>query len=324
VPLDGEGKGVFKLEHLAPANGIAHGNAHDAMGDVKATLALCRLIMDEAPDVWSTFMRFSQKKSVISHLEEEPVCSLSDVYFGKPYSYLIAPLGPNAENSAEFYVFDLGIDANELRGLSDEQLAARLCQRPKPVRVIKCNGAPVLMAAEDAPDTTPSLELGWEEIERRAQALRADSTLCERLMSVFESTREVREPSVHVEEQIYDGFAQRADEQRMEAFHEAPWEERSGIVESFDDPRLISLGRRLIGIERPDLLDQAVRQEMDLAVARRIAKPEEGAPWLCLTKAIAETEAILAETADEAERILLEPLRDYLNERMDRTLAILG
>ena len=39
-----DGKPSFKLEHLARANGLVHEAAHDALSDVRATIALARLI----------------------------------------------------------------------------------------------------------------------------------------------------------------------------------------------------------------------------------------------------------------------------------------
>jgi exodeoxyribonuclease I len=42
---------VYKLERLTEANGIDHGRAHDALADVRATVALARLIRDRQPAV---------------------------------------------------------------------------------------------------------------------------------------------------------------------------------------------------------------------------------------------------------------------------------
>ena len=52
VPLNDKGKPTFKLDRLAPANGFAHDNAHDALADVEATIHICRLIRDRAPSEW--------------------------------------------------------------------------------------------------------------------------------------------------------------------------------------------------------------------------------------------------------------------------------
>jgi hypothetical protein len=37
-----EGKPIFKLDQLAPANGIKHNDAHDALADVRATIAIAK------------------------------------------------------------------------------------------------------------------------------------------------------------------------------------------------------------------------------------------------------------------------------------------
>ena len=47
VPIDTEGRPIFRLEQLAHANGIVHGRAHDALSDVGAVLEPCRLVYQE-------------------------------------------------------------------------------------------------------------------------------------------------------------------------------------------------------------------------------------------------------------------------------------
>ena len=61
--LDGEivafvdGRPSFKLEHLSAANGLAHEAAHDALSDVRATIALARLIRDKQPRLFDFALR---------------------------------------------------------------------------------------------------------------------------------------------------------------------------------------------------------------------------------------------------------------------------
>ncbi|MFX7878953.1 hypothetical protein ABTK13_22040, partial [Acinetobacter baumannii] len=43
-PTKEDGSVSFKLEHLSKANGLVHEAAHDALSDVRATIALARLI----------------------------------------------------------------------------------------------------------------------------------------------------------------------------------------------------------------------------------------------------------------------------------------
>jgi exodeoxyribonuclease-1 len=48
-PLHEPGKPSFRLEDLTAANGIEHAGAHDALADVRATIALARRIRDAQP-----------------------------------------------------------------------------------------------------------------------------------------------------------------------------------------------------------------------------------------------------------------------------------
>lgn len=52
VPLGPEGRPIFRLDQLASANELAHDQAHDAMADVIATVALCRCVQQRGPELW--------------------------------------------------------------------------------------------------------------------------------------------------------------------------------------------------------------------------------------------------------------------------------
>jgi len=121
-PVDDNGQRVFELERIAPLNGLAHQNAHDALADVEATIFLCRKIMERAPDLWSTFMQFSQKATVVDHISAEDVFSLSDFYFGNHYSWPVTTIGSNPRNSSEYYVYNLAIKPQDLATATDEDL----------------------------------------------------------------------------------------------------------------------------------------------------------------------------------------------------------
>ena len=77
-------------------------------------------------------------------------------------------------------------------------------------------------------------------------------------------------------------------------FHAAEWPKRYAIVEKFQDPRLKTIGMQLIHLERPDLLDKAIRREHHLAAAKRLLGQGEEISWLTLPEAIKELEGMLA------------------------------
>jgi exodeoxyribonuclease-1 len=293
------------------------------MGDVEATIFLCQLLADKAPHIWSSFMRYSTKAAVIDYISAERLFCLNDFYFGNPYSYLVTPIGQNVENNSEWYVYDLSIDPQSLMLLSDEHLATRLGASPKPVRRLKSNAAPMLFPAEDAPEICKARACGEEELERRIDLLQEGGELRGRLISAIASQKTKYPPSLHVEKQIYDKFIEDSDALLMDAFHAAEWPLRLAIVEKFQDPRLKILGRRLIHIEKPHLLDQAARDENDVVAAKRMLGHGEEVSWLTLPKALKQIEEML-NGATGPEVALLEEHKQHLQERYERALLQLG
>lgn len=314
-PVGDNNETIFKLDRVAPVNGFAHERAHDALADVEATIFICRLIAERAPEIWSAFMRFSQKAAVIEHISEEQIFCFSDFYFGKPYSWLVTVIGVNPEINSEFFVYDLSIDPESLIDLTEEQLVNRLSRSPKPVRRLKANACPIIMATDDAPAIAVAAQLSAEELARRVEFLQANKDFGSALIAAFQSTREDREASPHVEEQIYDGFFGKGDELLMAEFHTTPWDSRIAIVERFEDERLRHIGRQLIHCERPDLLPSLERAEHDRRVAKRISGAGNGSPWLTLPKALQELEALLAQ-ADFVESELLREHKAHLLARL--------
>ena len=49
--INEKGNAVYKLDQMAPLNGIEHGDAHSAIGDVVATIGIAKLIAKKAPNV---------------------------------------------------------------------------------------------------------------------------------------------------------------------------------------------------------------------------------------------------------------------------------
>lgn len=311
---------VFKLDQFAPANGFNHDCAHDAMGDVEATIFIAKLLMERAPDVWSSFMRFSTKVAIADYITEERVFCFSDFYFGKPMSCAATVIGQNQENPAEWYLYDLSVDPTTLLSLTEAKLKARLGASPKVIRKLKSNGVPMLLPFEDAPEICKGRAQGLEALEQRAELLQAGTEARERLVSAFESSKAEYPESPHVEKQIYNGFFEQADQKLMDEFHEVEWSKRHAIVEKFQDPRLRTIGKQLIHLERPDLLDASVRREHDLAIVNRLLGRHPDVPWLTLPKALEEFKEILA-TLPCTQSVVLQEHYEHLSERHKRAVA---
>jgi exodeoxyribonuclease-1 len=316
VPIGHDGKPTFKLDKLAPLNGHDHADAHDAMGDVLATLHLARCVRDRAPEVWSRFLRFATKSSAAAFLEEEEAVVVTEFYGKKPYQYVVSAFDTDPGNPAAVLALDLKNDLDWVASLTPSQLETWVSRSPKPVRRIKTNAAPTLTAADEVPaEMLAPLDL--ETISARAARLRGDEALRGRLVAAVASAAREYEDSPHVEEQLYSGgFAPTSDQALMERFHEADWPERVVLVEQLEDARLRYHGRRLIHELCPELLLPEHRREIEDLMWERLLT--EGAPkgkWTSLPGALAETDMLLAgcETDEEA---VLTGLREHLVQRI--------
>ena len=63
-PSKPDGNPSFRLADLAAANGLEHAEAHDALSDVQATIALARLLRDRQPRLYRWLFDLRHKRKV--------------------------------------------------------------------------------------------------------------------------------------------------------------------------------------------------------------------------------------------------------------------
>ena len=100
VPVGDKGRPTFSLERLAPANGFDHAAAHDAVGDVEATLHLCRLVRLRAEALWSNCVRFARKAAVLDYAQPGEVFAYVGSSYGRTNICVATALG--CESRARF------------------------------------------------------------------------------------------------------------------------------------------------------------------------------------------------------------------------------
>ncbi len=323
IPINERGRQIFKLDQLAPANGFAHEHAHDALGDVEATIYLCSLIADRAPLLWENFKRFAQKQAVMDYVLGEEVFALTDFYYARPYSWMVTAIGPNPENRSEVLVFDLSRDPQDLMRLTDDELASTLQDRPRAVRGVRTNAAPIIHAYDEAPDRLREAAPHLTTLRGRAAAIRADSGFRERLTEAYLAGREEYEEPEYVEEQIYSGFIDNRDQALLDRFQAAEWTERLSVLAKISDDRLRVLGDRLVYFEAPHLMSDSARRDHEVAIARRLTSEEDTVPWLTLSAAITEATDLLLNASGE-ETSLLRAHLDRLQKQADDASALLA
>ncbi|WFU65809.1 exodeoxyribonuclease I [Bradyrhizobium brasilense] len=314
VPRNAEGRPIYRLEGLAAANGIAHGDAHDAMGDVAATLELCRMVYDRSSELWQRFVRFSKKATVAEFVESEEGFILTEFYANEAYHAPVVCIGkdPDQPNGRLCLRLDCGID--RLAAMSEQELRAELSIKPSPIRRLRINAAPTLTPLFEASDLMLR-GIALETIESTSRRIKEDQSLRERLVAAFIAGRTERPRSLIVEEQLYDAFPGPNDEARMAAFHNVTWPEALSIALSFNDLRLRAFGLRLIYFGSRSSLPRELRAEIERLLIDRLLSEAAGA--LTLGQAIEALDTIVVESRTGTDALLAD-YRVHLNDRLTR------
>ncbi|MFD1157933.1 exonuclease domain-containing protein [Roseovarius aestuarii] len=269
VPISARGKPTLRLDTLAPANGFAHENAHDALADVEATIYMARLIRDRAPAVWHALLPLVDKAEVKAHLNtSEPKC-LVEYHMGVPSTRAVVGCGNHPKNPTMQAVFDLRRDPAEVLDLSEEDLAGETKGPNRALRTVYANKMPALVDPGLAPDLPATIGLHLPEIVRRAAVVSADNQFAARVGRVMEQRYPPFEPAQIVEQRMYEGFPSRADENRMQEFHKADWSVRAEIAEALEDDRYRELARRLVFVNAPEALTDPRRSQLQAWLRNR-------------------------------------------------------
>jgi exodeoxyribonuclease I len=320
-----EGRPSFRLEKLTAANGLAHEAAHDALSDVRATIALARLIKARNPRLWDFCLKLRQKAAVQAELVlGKPVLHISGMYpVERGCTAIVWPFAPHPTNKNEVIVWDLAHDPSQLMGLTTDELRDRLFSRNDdllerglqrlPIKTIHINKSPVVIGNLNT--LSPAMAERWgidrALCDRHAQAAaRIGGEMAGVWTGLF--TRDQAFDTPDVDEDLYGGFIGNEDRRLLQRLRELPPEQLAVQRPSFADGRLEELLFRYRARNFPDTLDDAERARWE---AHRAARLHEGAggvmplgPWMDRIDQLNEAAEL---RGDEAAQHLLSSLVDW-------------
>jgi exodeoxyribonuclease-1 len=315
-----EGRVSLKLERLTAANGIDHGQAHDALSDVRATIGLAKLLRSQQPKLYDYLYQLRSKQKVLDQVRLlQPLVHISGRFSAaRNYLAVVLPLAWHPRNRNALIVCDLqndpaplfDLDAENLRRLlytRREQLAEG--QLPVPLKLLHINRCPVVapMAVLREEDKQ-RLQLDMSEIASRAARLRDNqATWQEKLQTLYGA--EEFTPSEDPEQQLYDGFIGDRDRRLCEQVRIAEPQALAQQQWPFDDARLPELLFRYRARNFPATLSVDEQQQWRTFCQQRLTAPEWGAP-----NTLADFDSALQQalaTADGAQQTLLQQWRDY-------------
>ena len=326
-PMKSDGRPSFRLVDLSQANGLEHGQAHDAMSDVTATLALARLIKERQPKLFEFALANKTKQAARKMLDTaalKPVFHVSGKYPASQGSCaLIAPLAEHVSNKNQVIVYDLREDPSEMVNASIEQIRERVFTaqsdlpegvRRFPLKTVQLNKCPVLapaaMLSTLPPERLQLLDLNADLMRRHLAILRqAGPDLGQRIAAAFERdyTTELKDP----DEQIYaGGFLGPGDRAELERVLATAPEQLGQGEFQFSDGRLPEMLFRYRARNYPDTLDGEEMERWEQFREQRLTQPPKG--WRSLADYGAELQRLYANPElTQQQQDILEELHLY-------------
>nr|WP_199756199.1 exodeoxyribonuclease I [Pantoea deserta] len=271
-PENEDGFPSFKLEQLTKANGVAHENAHDAMSDVYATLAMAKLVKEKQPKLFEFLFTHRNKNKLMTLIDipqMKPLVHVSGMFgAARGNTSWVVPLAWHPDNRNALIVADLAGDMAPLLALDADALRERLYTRKSelgdessvPIKLVHINKCPVLAPANTLrPEDAARLGIDRDACLANLTLLRQHTEVREKVVTLF-AEAEPFTPSEDVDAQLYDGFFSDADRAGMNILRQTAPANLPAMDLSFQDARVQKLLFRYRARNFPGTLDDAEQQ----------------------------------------------------------------
>ncbi|RYC73444.1 exodeoxyribonuclease I [Candidatus Nanosynsacchari sp. TM7_ANC_38.39_G1_1] len=253
-PLDDKGGPSNRLELITSANGIAHENAHDALADVTALIAVTKLIKQKQPQLYDYLLKMRDKKVVqqLVNVDDKKPFVYASGRYDKEFAKTTVAFSLTTSRNGGVVVYDLRYDPTPFVGLSVEELSAKLFASWEerqaedfvklPVKELQYNRCPAVapLGVLEQGDGWQKISLDLKTVQKHQNILLNHPDFAEKLRTIFENKpafKKLPDP----EAQLYDGFLNDRDRIRVEAVRNADERELADFHPEFQDERLAPL-----------------------------------------------------------------------------------
>lgn len=323
-PVREDGKPSFKLEDLARANGLLHEAAHDALSDVRATIALARLIRTAQPKLFDFCLGLHKKDRVAAELGLPTSQQLARPFLHVSGRFppergclaVMWPLATHPSNKNELLAWDLAYDPSELPLLDVATLRQRLFSKSAdlpegvqrlPLKSVHLNKSPMVVRKLET--LTPQMAGRWgidlDAARQHAEIARSLPDMSAIWPEVFQRPKEA---APDVDEDLYGGFIGNADRRRLNQLRALSPAELAHSRSGFDDDRLEEL---LFRYRARNFIETLSPEEAERWKAHRAGRLLEGEGGARNVDALLAEIDALSETADERGEAILGALHDY-------------
>lgn len=323
-PEDETGKVTFRLEKLTVANNIAHEGAHDAMSDVRATIAVAKLVKQTNPRLFDFYFKLRSKVEagrLLSATNPEIVLHISGMY-PSPQGCLspVMPVLQHPKNNNEIIVYDLRKSPEALLAMTVEELSQNLFSKtadlPEGTERIGLKGVHLNKSPALAPVKTLSADMAakWQIdlalCEQHRQEILNHPELTDKLLALYQS-RQFVEDVDDMESALYSGFISNNDKQLCNTLLKKKPEQLASWQPNFDDQRLQAIYPRFIARNWPELLDQDAALKWQGYCQARVLDGEYGST-MTATEYQDELEKLASQELTEDEQKIIRQLAQWL------------
>jgi len=322
-PKNDEGKVSFRLEHLCAANGIVHESAHDALSDVRATIALARLVRQAQPKLFDFCFSLHKKDRVVAEIglpEQRPFLHVTGmVPVEKGCLSVVWPLAPHPTNKNELLVWNLEHDPRELLGLDVATIRARLFSKADqlpagverlPIKSIHINKSPIVI--RNLKTLVPAKALEWGISIETALKHAEYALALPDMNAVWELVyQRDYDTELDVDQDLYNGFVGNSDRALLQTVTGYSGEKLARAAPQFQDERLDELLFRYRARNFPESLNESEAARWKQVRASRFF--EGSASALSLDDFFAEIDRV-GEQASEHDQVILAALYEYAEQ----------
>mgnify|MGYP001644083277 FL=1 len=253
-PLDAKGEPSNRLELITSANGIAHENAHDALADVTALIAVTKLIKQKQPQLYDYLLKMRDKKVVqqLVNVDDKKPFVYASGRYDKEFAKTTVAFPLTTSRNGGVVVYDLRYDPTPFVELSTEELSKKIFASWEerqaedfvklPVKELQYNRCPAVapLGVLEQGDGWQKISLDLKTVQKHQNILLNHPDFAEKLRTIFENKpafKKLPDP----EAQLYDGFLNDRDRIRVEAVRNADERELADFHPEFQDERLAPL-----------------------------------------------------------------------------------
>jgi len=323
-------KPTVKLELMARENDIIHENAHDALSDVLALIALADKFKKFQPKLFNYLVDMRDKKKVAELvLQGKPFIYTSGKYSSEHDKTTIVHSLFKHPRREGVIVYDLRHDPTEWLGLSVIELVKHWTvrygddTRRLPVKTMQFNKCPAiapLSVLDD--DSKVRLQVDMKSISQNYATLQDNESFIEKLQEALDVIEKEQQTKfdlqdTDVENQLYDSFWSPADQSELTTIRTSAPDELSGLIPTIKSKRIREMMPRYIARNFQSTMSQEEREEWekyrqklfyDGGLTSRYAKFSRRIQEITTTRKLSKNdEYLLTELQLYAESILPEP-----------------